>query len=98
MGCNSTQEIMVEFSEKENFKYLELFPNPTHDWFVVRIDLCRTANVNILITDISGKILKQKQLYNNCFYWYSDNIQRPGIYLIVLSSEYDNKTLKLVVH
>jgi hypothetical protein len=96
-NCNSTMEIMVKQTGKANIKYVELFPNPTDGWFAIRIDLERAASVNVTISDISGKIIKHTLLKNERFYWYTDRLQKPGIYFITLIIGNEKESLKLVV-
>jgi hypothetical protein len=96
-GCNSTVEILVKQVSIKNIKTIELFPNPTSDWFVLRIELQHAANVQIVISDYMGKTLKQIRLQNNNYYWYCDKMKDPGLYFIVLTAGNEKETLKLVV-
>jgi len=96
-NCNSIVAIRVNKVGKSVFKNLELYPNPVRGWFVMRMSLERTADVNVIITDISGKLVKQTMLKNDQFYLYNDIIHKPGIYFITLVSEFEKETLKLVV-
>jgi hypothetical protein len=96
-SCNSTIGIKVEQTAIANFRHVELFPNPSQGLFAVRIDLESTADVNVSVSDMSGRVIKQTKLQNNCFYWYNDEIRQPGIYFISLYSGNEKETLKLVV-
>ena len=96
-NCNSTLEINIKQIGKSNFKNVELFPNPVNGWFVLRVSLERRADVNVVISDISGRILKQTFLQNDQYYLYNDIIQQPGIYFITLVSAIEKETLKLIV-
>lgn len=96
-SCNSMIGIKVEQTAKTNFRHVELFPNPSRGLFAVRVDLECTADVNISISDISGRVIKQTGLQNSCFYWFSDEIRQPGIYFISLYTGNEKETLKLVV-
>ena len=96
-NCNSTLEINVKQIGRSNFKNVELFPNPAGGWFVVRVSLERRMDVNVIISDISGNILKQTLLQNDQYYWYNDIIQQSGTYLIIMVSGSEKKTLKLIV-
>jgi hypothetical protein len=96
-NCNSILEINVRETGKSNIKGVELFPNPSMGWFVIRLSLERTADVNIVISDVSGRILKQTLLQNDHFYQYNDIIHIPGIYFITLVSATEKESLKLVV-
>jgi hypothetical protein len=96
-SCNSILGIKVEQTVKTDFRHVELFPNPARGWFAVRIDLEHTADVNVSISNMSGRVIKQTKLQNNCFYWYSDEISQSGVYLISLYTGNEKETLKLVV-
>jgi hypothetical protein len=77
---------------------MELFPNPaTNGQFVCRISLNKTDAVSLTISDAQGKILKVTNLQNSYYYWYSDIIKSPGIYLIIVSTGNDKQTMKLLV-
>lgn len=95
--CNSTLEINVKQIGRSNFKNVELFPNPVNGLFVLRMSLERRSDVNVVISDISGNILKQTLMQNDQYYLYNDVIQQPGIYLITLESAIEKVTLKLIV-
>ncbi len=96
-NCNSTLEINVRQIGRPNFKNVELFPNPVNGWFVVRVSLERRADVNVVISNMSGIVLKQTLLQNDQYYLYYDVIHQPGIYLITLVSEIEKESLKLIV-
>jgi hypothetical protein len=96
-NCNSTLEINVIQSGRSNFKDFEIYPNPVRGWFTLRLSLERTADVNVVISDMTGKKIKQTRLSNDQFYVYTDVIRQPGIYNISLISENDKETLKLIV-
>lgn len=96
-NCSSILDIDIKQSGKSNFRKVELFPNPVNGWFVVRMSLERRADVKVVISDISGNILKERMLRNDQYYLYNDLIQKPGIYLITLFSGIEKETLRLVV-
>ena len=96
-NCNSTLEINVKQIGRSNFKNVELFPNPANGWFIVRVSLEHRADVNVVISDMSGNILKQTLLQNDQYYLYKNIIQQPGTYLITLESAIEKETLKLIV-
>jgi hypothetical protein len=96
-NCNSTLQIHVMQTGTSNFRGVELFPNPTAEWFVLRMNLENHADVTISITDISGRVLQQKQLYNERYYMYTDKIKHPGTYLVTLISGNERETLELIV-
>jgi len=96
-NCNITREINIKKSGRSMFKMVDLYPNPVRDWFTVRISLERSMDVNVIITDINGRILKQTMLRNDQFYRYSDIISQQGNYFITLLSGNEKVTLKLIV-
>ncbi|HUX57825.1 MAG TPA: T9SS type A sorting domain-containing protein [Bacteroidales bacterium] len=96
-NCSSILEIDIRQTGKSNFKKVELFPNPVKGWFILRLSLERVTDVNVVISDMVGKILKQTLLQNDQYYLYNDIIRQPGIYLITLVSEFEKESLKLIV-
>lgn len=96
-NCNSILEINIRETGRSDIEGVELYPNPTRGWFLIRISLKRTANVNVVITDNSGTILKQSLLKEDRFYMYSDIIRQPGIYFINLVLANEKESLKLIV-
>lgn len=96
-NCNSTSEINVRQAGKSIFRNLELYPNPASDWFALRMDLERSADVSVILTDNGGRILKQTELKNDRFYRYNDMIRQPGIYYITIRTATEEETLKLII-
>jgi hypothetical protein len=96
-NCNSTVDIKVSLTGNACFKHIELFPNPVRGWFAVRISLNNKMNVNVVISDMTGSVLKQTLLKNDQYYLYNDIIQLPGIYYITLVTETERETIKLIV-
>ena len=96
-NCNITREFRVKETGNSVFTMTDLYPNPTDGWFTVRIMLEREMDVNVVITDAAGRLLKQSLLRNDRFYRYTDMIGRPGIYFITLFSGMDKVTLRLII-
>jgi hypothetical protein len=96
-NCNITREINIRQSGRSVYKMVDLYPNPVRDWFTVRISLEHMMDVNVIITDLNGRMLKQTLLKNDQFYRYSDMIGQPGNYFITLLSGNEKVTLKLIV-
>jgi hypothetical protein len=96
-NCNSVLEINIRETGGSDIEGVELYPNPTRGWFLIRLSLKRTANVNVVITDNSGTILKQTLLEDDRFYMYNDIIRQPGIYFINLVLANEKESLKLIV-
>ncbi len=96
-NCSSTLAIRVDQTGKSVFRKAELFPNPISGRFLIRLSLERIADVNIVISDMSGNIIKQSALRNDKYYLYNDIIATPGLYLITLVSGIEKETLRLIV-
>ena len=54
-------------------------------------------DINVIISDISGKTIKQTMLRNDRYYLYNDIIKQPGTYMITLDTDLFRETLKLIV-
>lgn len=96
-NCNITREINVRQSGRPLYKMVNMYPNPVRGWFTVNMNLERIMDVNVIITDMNGRILKETLLKNDQFYRYSDIIRQPGNYFITLLSGNEKVTLKLIV-
>ncbi|MBS0012319.1 MAG: T9SS type A sorting domain-containing protein [Bacteroidales bacterium] len=96
-NCNSILEINIQEAGESNFRKVELFPSPSGGWFMVRMNLERSADVLVVVSDESGRILKQKYLYGDSYYMYNDFLRQKGIYFITLVSGRDKETLRLIV-
>jgi hypothetical protein len=96
-NCNSARQIRIEESGNPDFRMVDLFPNPVSGLFTLRVMLEQQMDVNVKVTDVNGKILKQILLQNDSFYRYSDVIKLPGIYFITLISKKEKMTLTLIV-
>ena len=95
--CNSTREVLVRQTDGSVFRMTDIYPNPASGWFTLRIMLDREADVNIVITDATGRVMKLATMQNDRFYRYVDMIRQPGIYFITLLSEGEKVTLRLIV-
>lgn len=96
-NCNTTQEINIKEAGSAAFRMTDLYPNPSNSWFTVRMVLEWEMDVNVIITDAGGRILKQTLLQNDTFYRYTDRISQPGIYFITLISEMEKVTLRIII-
>ncbi|HLP72992.1 MAG TPA: T9SS type A sorting domain-containing protein [Bacteroidales bacterium] len=97
-NCNSTREVTITQSGSTGFRMVDLFPNPSDGLFTLRMMLESVMDVNVIITDVNGKMLKQILMREDRFYRYSDVINLPGTYFITLLSPQNDKiTLKLIV-
>ena len=96
-NCSSILDIDIRQTGKSNFRKVELFPNPVRGWFILRLSLERITDINVVISDLNGKILKQTLLQNDKYYLYNDIIRQPGIYIITLVSEFEKESLRLIV-
>lgn len=96
-NCNSTIEVDVSEASRSNFRKIELYPNPVNGIFFIRMRLERRADVILTITDLSGNLLRKRLFRNDLYYQFSDIIEKPGSYLISLSSGNELETLKLIV-
>lgn len=96
-NCKSVAEVKVKQTGRSGFKETELFPNPVNGWFALRISLEWAMDINVKITDMSGKIIKQTMLRNDSYYLYNDIINEPGTYMITIVADMHSETLKLIV-
>jgi hypothetical protein len=96
-NCISTTEVKVKQTDRSGLRDMELFPNPVNGWFALRISLEWEMDINVIISDMSGKTIKQTHLRNDRYYLYNDIIKEPGTYMITIVTDMHRETLKLIV-
>ncbi|MDD4148549.1 MAG: M4 family metallopeptidase [Bacteroidales bacterium] len=72
---------------------ISLSPNPTNDIFRI-YGIENLSDINIKITDITGKVVYEKNLSNDNIVNISN--YSPGVYFISVNSDLGNKTLKII--
>jgi hypothetical protein len=97
-GCSSVHSIEVKSQSSDNFKSIDLFPNPSigGDYYL-RIVLQRDLPVYIELYDISGKLLGTDTLSGDSWYMYQGKVQQQGVYYIRLQSGSSKAVRKLLV-
>lgn len=82
----------------QQFDNLVVYPNPVNDIVTLKADLASIAGANVQIFDMSGK-----QVYENNDLFYNTNetsinisFLNSGMYLLKLSNEGTNQTIKIV--
>jgi hypothetical protein len=88
--------------EFENNFSLNITPNPNNGLFHIAVEnLNSNSTVNIVVTDVIGRIIKSKQyLNNNERFNAAINIENEpaGIYLLQVNIESVQKSLRIVKH
>ena len=80
-----------------NFK---LYPNPTSDNLTIAYDMAKANDVELIITDFTGKILKVQELdevVGSAQLSYDAGRLAPGFYFVHLVTEGKRYTEKFVV-
>ncbi|MBA3683241.1 MAG: T9SS type A sorting domain-containing protein [Bacteroidetes bacterium] len=97
IGCQSTKYFVVANTTglTENIarqNEIEVFPNPATGIAYIKFDLSKNQTVSYTITDISGKLLQQKQIHKMEGGYENVDISKlqNGVYFI--SVELENKT------
>ena len=81
----STIEIDNNYIQNE----FSIYPNPAGNWVMIELTqqtYDNLENVEIIITDVTGKLIHQTSLLRNTYLWETGAIQN-GIYLIVVKSD-----------
>lgn len=74
-----------------------IYPNPAHENVTIRWDATSQDNATVTITDISGKIVAQKEVtMNNNITVNTTNIQ-AGLYFLTVSTEGYETVQKLII-
>ncbi len=97
--CLSQKRIQISSAFPNNFKSVDLFPNPVSDGiFQLEVQLEQPAELEIQVVNVTGSILHSIQLDDQINHQYQGYIPEPGMYLIKLISAGSVETQKLIVH
>jgi hypothetical protein len=89
-----------EYEPEQNvfLKSFIAYPNPNNGQFTVKIELGATADIRLRLVSITGSIIDDRKLTGSDYYEILYNINNvQGIYLLQLSSEKAETSLKLVM-
>ena len=78
---------------------LHIFPNPANEHFIIKLLPNTEGFVKINITDLSGKLLREKRINASVidmYYWDNFNLQ-PGMYLVNLYTKNHCYSQKLLL-
>ena len=95
--ANTTRESLLGQELISNFK---LYPNPTSDNLTIAYDMAKANDVELIITDFTGKILKVQELdevVGSAQLSYDAGRLAPGFYFVHLVTEGKRYTEKFVV-
>ena len=79
--------------EKELYKF-RIYPNPASDHFIIK---SKFANSEASISDLSGKVLFSKMLFNEESR-ISTTQFTPGLYFVIVKSDKYVENFKLLIH
>ncbi len=99
--CKTSKMIAVATDGKEitDSSILILYPNPTPDGkFAIAMQFPKKTDASIRIYSLTGSLLKEKKYNQIETYLHEDSIKEPsGMYLVNVSSDFGNKTFKVIV-
>jgi hypothetical protein len=110
-GCNNAARLdapvavdgemqVVDQQIVEIFGSMDLFPNPTSDNLTVQFELIESSEVEVMITDLTGKVMQRQFIQRDAG---SHQVKvdvsdlTPGMYLMHLINRNDNVSKKFVV-
>ena len=88
------------FQQSENLKTADyrLFPNPNRGRFIVEITYPIEQDVTLTVYTSDGKMILVKEGKGKSRYCFEGNVEIPGHYLIEIVSNWEKKSMKMVVH
>lgn len=98
-GCESRQEIEVKAFPTNNFRKVELYPNPAPGGvFQLAVYLHQPAQVGIRINDSIGKVVYVQSLSGSDYHKNRIRLNSPpGMYFVSVISEKTTRSFKLVI-
>lgn len=90
---------VVNVEDVDGLSQLLVYPNPARDFCYVSIDLENAASVNLQLTDVSGRVVRSKQLNVPAggFRYTLDLGIAAGVYTLSLDINSERVTRKLVI-
>ncbi len=104
-GCEATADIDFVFNSTNDFDIwggdIEIFPNPSSGFFILKIYSGRTGNFQIAVSDVQGK-----EVFSEVYKYHKENpevffdlsSQSSGVYFIHYSSDTIQLHKKIVLH
>jgi len=95
-----SDNLVLSVADLNEFNSLELFPNPTDGELNLKFSLSKQENVNILITDVSGKVSQSHLVKANegsNMVLFDTNTLSAGMYFITIATGNSTKTMQFVV-
>ncbi len=98
---NISQPVIKLNDNGSQFALYQNTPNPFTDMTNVSFVLEQAGNVNIVISDVQGRTVKQVTEYfnegNNTYVLGADEIGEAGIYYLTMNTDRQSATIKMVV-
>lgn len=107
LNCNNSDTINVTFENcnsinniNDDLFVLSIYPNPSKGQFTVESNITQIRQLDMSIMNSTGKLIKRKSITNNTG-TFRENIDlsaySKGIYLIKLSNESNEKSIKIII-
>jgi hypothetical protein len=89
--------IVTGFEEKEGISLrCSVYPNPTNDYLVLKVENYDKDNLSYKLIDINGKPLENKKIISNETTIVMSNLVPAGYLLKVIRNNKEVKTFKIV--
>jgi len=92
-------EEKLQASGSQQIKAFSIYPNPAADFFRIRYEFTRAIEWNLRICNIQGITVFNKEIPGSeeGELWISTQRFAPGLYIIVMQTSNERKTLRLMV-
>jgi len=99
---NTISESTTEYLSNDSFEINEveisIIPNPASDLIAVQIKDLITSDLDIILYDINGKVIKHKKIYaGSTIAYFNAQTLYEGVYLINISSNNYTTTKRVIV-
>lgn len=90
-------EMALSIFENEKVESLSIYPNPATDFVRIPTDNINTDNIQLRLTDVTGKVVQSEQYNLNGELQLDVSQQTPGIYFVNILGENAVYTTKLII-
>jgi hypothetical protein len=78
-------------------QYVKVYPNPARDLVRVNVNYTNKENVNITITDMLGKVVKEQIAENESISSVAITDLQTGVYFVHIANNQQQETIKIIV-
>ncbi len=95
---DQAEPLSIKLPETLQPSSLKLYPNPAHDYIIIKAGYYQEGVQMVRIFDTSGRLVYENRCYSNDNHYVNLKLFDRGIYFISIEGQNKSETVKLVVY